>query len=198
MPHAARHLGRAADKIERGLLDVASATIDADAPQQERNPAMGRKGVRGLLAKQDVLRLQLRAILREHGGGDAAGLGDAAVRELDRDALVVVVDTAAGGKAGVKAGSTGSSGTTGSAGSVGGSTSNAAEGGGGDDGSVSAPEASAGVRLCAPSGARDIVEMVCTQGYDVDVGSMALRWERRTAIASEPRTGVWWVGKKSK
>ena len=61
------------------------------------------------------------------------------------------------------------------------------------DGSVSAPEASAGVRLCAPSGARDIVEMVCTQGYDVDVGSMALRWERRTAIASEPRTraGGW-------
>jgi coenzyme F420-reducing hydrogenase beta subunit len=57
----------------------------------------------------------------------------AMLREGHVDA-VVVVDSAAGGKAGVKAGSTGSSGTTGSAGSVGGSTSNAAEGGGGDDG----------------------------------------------------------------
>ncbi len=46
------------------LLDVAAATLDVVAPQPERNPAMGRRGVRGLLAKQQVLRMQLRAILR--------------------------------------------------------------------------------------------------------------------------------------
>ena len=46
------------------LLDVMAATLQVDAPQQERNPAMGRRGVRGLLENQDVLRRQLRAILR--------------------------------------------------------------------------------------------------------------------------------------
>lgn len=46
------------------LLDVAAATLAVKAPQPERNPAMGRRGVRGLLAKQQVLRMQLRAILR--------------------------------------------------------------------------------------------------------------------------------------
>lgn len=46
------------------LLDVAAATLEVRAPQPERNPAMGRRGVRGLLARQNVLRMQLRAILR--------------------------------------------------------------------------------------------------------------------------------------
>lgn len=46
------------------LLDVAAATLQVNVAQQERNPAMGRKGVRGLLLNQEVLRLQLRAILR--------------------------------------------------------------------------------------------------------------------------------------
>jgi phosphotransferase system enzyme I (PtsI) len=46
------------------LLDVAAATLEVKAPQPERNPAMGRRGVRGLLARKKVLRMQLRAILR--------------------------------------------------------------------------------------------------------------------------------------
>ncbi|MGC6488708.1 MAG: putative PEP-binding protein [Planctomycetota bacterium] len=46
------------------LLDVAAATLDAEPGPPERNPAMGRKGVRGLLSNQDMLRLQLRAVLR--------------------------------------------------------------------------------------------------------------------------------------
>jgi len=46
------------------LLDVAAATLRVVAPQPERNPSMGRRGVRGLLANQDVLRKQLRAVLR--------------------------------------------------------------------------------------------------------------------------------------
>jgi phosphoenolpyruvate-protein kinase (PTS system EI component) len=43
---------------------VAAAMLEPGQSQPERNPAMGRRGVRGLLANQDVLRLQLRAILR--------------------------------------------------------------------------------------------------------------------------------------
>jgi phosphotransferase system enzyme I (PtsI) len=56
------------------LLDVAAASIGVEQRHQERNPAMGQRGVRGLLANQDVLRLQLRAILRA-----AAGAGEVAV-----------------------------------------------------------------------------------------------------------------------
>ncbi len=52
------------------LLDVAAATLAPDARHQERNPAMGKRGVRGLLANQQVLRLQLRAILRAAAGCD--------------------------------------------------------------------------------------------------------------------------------
>jgi phosphoenolpyruvate-protein phosphotransferase len=46
------------------LLDVAAATFGPGPRLPERNPAMGQRGVRGLLAHQDVLRMQLRAILR--------------------------------------------------------------------------------------------------------------------------------------
>ena len=56
------------------LLDVMSATLDGSQRYQERNPAMGQRGARGLLAYRDVLRMQLRAILRA-----AAGAPDIAV-----------------------------------------------------------------------------------------------------------------------
>jgi phosphoenolpyruvate-protein phosphotransferase (PTS system enzyme I) len=46
------------------LLDVAAATLRVVVPQPERNPSMGCRGVRGLLSSQEVLRKQLRAILR--------------------------------------------------------------------------------------------------------------------------------------
>jgi phosphotransferase system enzyme I (PtsI) len=45
------------------LLDVTASTLDP-AAAAERNPALGLRGVRGLLANREVLRLQLRAILR--------------------------------------------------------------------------------------------------------------------------------------
>lgn len=50
------------------LLDVAAATLQPEQRNPERNPAMGRRGVRGLLANPDLLRLQLRAILRAAAG----------------------------------------------------------------------------------------------------------------------------------
>jgi len=56
------------------LLDLAAATLDAGHGSPERNPAMGRRGVRGLLANQDVLRLQLRAILRAAAGTDGVAM----------------------------------------------------------------------------------------------------------------------------
>jgi phosphotransferase system enzyme I (PtsI) len=46
------------------LLDVAAATLDTEKRNPERNPAMGARGVRGLFLHQDVLRMQVRAILR--------------------------------------------------------------------------------------------------------------------------------------
>ncbi|MFO1077071.1 MAG: phosphoenolpyruvate--protein phosphotransferase [Planctomycetota bacterium] len=56
------------------LLDVVAATIERGSAAQERNPAMGRRGVRGLLANQDVLRLQLRAILRAAAGSEGVAV----------------------------------------------------------------------------------------------------------------------------
>lgn len=55
------------------LLDVAAATLQVEAPRHERNPAMGRRGVRGLLARQETMRMQLRAILR--AAADAKNVG---------------------------------------------------------------------------------------------------------------------------
>lgn len=56
------------------LLDVAASAFWPDPKDAERNPAMGRRGVRGLLANQDVLRVQLRAILRAAAEHDAVGV----------------------------------------------------------------------------------------------------------------------------
>ncbi len=55
------------------LLDVAAGTLDPSLRVVERNPAMGMRGVRGLLRNQDVLRLQIRAILR--AAADTADTG---------------------------------------------------------------------------------------------------------------------------
>ncbi len=52
------------------LLDVAAATLDTEKRNPERNPAMGARGVRGLFLHQDVLRMQVRAILRAAAGRD--------------------------------------------------------------------------------------------------------------------------------
>lgn len=46
------------------LLDVSAGTLDPNQRLPERNPSMGMRGVRGLLRNQDVLRLQLRAVLQ--------------------------------------------------------------------------------------------------------------------------------------
>ncbi len=56
------------------LLDVAAATIDPERKVVERNPAMGMRGVRGLLQNQDLLRLQVRALLRAAAGSETTGV----------------------------------------------------------------------------------------------------------------------------
>lgn len=56
------------------LLDLPPATLGVEERHQERNPAMGRRGVRGLLANPDVLRLQLRAILRAAAGASGVAV----------------------------------------------------------------------------------------------------------------------------
>lgn len=66
--------GNPAQPVNFRLLDVAAGVFSPDAKDPERNPAMGRRGVRGLLANQDVLRLQLRAILRAAVGSEHVGV----------------------------------------------------------------------------------------------------------------------------
>jgi phosphoenolpyruvate-protein phosphotransferase (PTS system enzyme I) len=51
------------------LLDVMASTLQVER-RDERNPSMGLRGVRGLLANQEVMRLQMRAILRAAKGFD--------------------------------------------------------------------------------------------------------------------------------
>jgi len=65
--------GQQGHSVNFRLLDVAAATIDTERRVTERNPAMGMRGVRGLLQHQDLLRLQLRALLR--AAADRPGVG---------------------------------------------------------------------------------------------------------------------------
>lgn len=55
------------------LLDV-SASAYGEQRHQERNPTLGMRGVRGLLQHRDVLRMQLRAILRAAVGAKDIGV----------------------------------------------------------------------------------------------------------------------------
>ena len=56
------------------LLDVMASSRETEARHQERNPAMGQRGVRGLLADRDLLRLQLRALLRAAAGASGVSV----------------------------------------------------------------------------------------------------------------------------
>jgi phosphotransferase system enzyme I (PtsI) len=56
------------------LLDVMAATLGSGQRNQERNPAMGQRGVRGLLANNDVMRMQLRAVLRAAAGTEGTAV----------------------------------------------------------------------------------------------------------------------------
>jgi phosphotransferase system enzyme I (PtsI) len=66
--------GHPGQPVNFRLLDVAAGVFAPGAKDPERNPAMGRRGVRGLLANQDILRLQLRAILRAAAGTENVGV----------------------------------------------------------------------------------------------------------------------------
>jgi phosphotransferase system enzyme I (PtsI) len=66
-----RQHGRA---VNFRLLDVAGSTLLGDRAGTERNPALGLRGVRGLLLWQEVLRKQLRAILRAAAGRSDVGV----------------------------------------------------------------------------------------------------------------------------
>jgi phosphotransferase system enzyme I (PtsI) len=65
------HAGRT---IAFRLLDVQASTRDRELRHQERNPTLGLRGVRGLLADRDLLRLQLRAVLRAATGHDGVAV----------------------------------------------------------------------------------------------------------------------------
>lgn len=85
------------------LLDVA-AQAHGEQRLQERNPAMGLRGVRGLLANRDVLRLQLRAILRAAvGASEIAVLVPfvTALTDLQRVKAALIEERVALKKAGV-------------------------------------------------------------------------------------------------
>lgn len=106
--------GDTARPVAFRLLDVMAATLEARAQQagatdraaaQERNPAMGRRGVRGLLAHQEVMRMQLRAILRAACGIDEIAVlvpFVTGVPELQRVKAAVIEERLALNKAGVK------------------------------------------------------------------------------------------------
>ena len=66
--------GHPGQPVNFRLLDVAAGVFAPGDKDPERNPAMGRRGVRGLLANQDILRLQLRAILRAAAGTENVGV----------------------------------------------------------------------------------------------------------------------------
>lgn len=87
------------------LLDVAASTLD---PRRgpERNPALGLRGVRGLLLNQDILRRQLRAILRAAHGSQGIGVlvpFVTAVSELQRVKAAILEERIALRRAGLAA-----------------------------------------------------------------------------------------------
>jgi phosphoenolpyruvate-protein phosphotransferase len=61
-------------RVNFRLLDVAAGTLDPQIRAPERNPGMGMRGVRGLLKNQDLMRLQIRAILRAAEGTAETGI----------------------------------------------------------------------------------------------------------------------------
>lgn len=68
-------VGSADEAVSFRLLDVSGvAPIPGTQTADERNPALGIRGVRRLLRDPDVLRLQLRAILRAARGHDRAAI----------------------------------------------------------------------------------------------------------------------------
>jgi len=86
------------------LLDVMAATLEHHGAPQERNPALGRRGVRGLLANGEILRLQLRAILRAAAGAAEVGIVIPFVTglpELQRVKAALIEERVALNKAGV-------------------------------------------------------------------------------------------------
>lgn len=87
------------------LLDVSVPVIDP-ARGQERNPALGLRGVRGLLLNQEVMRRQLRAILRAAHGVEGIGVlvpFVTAVTELQRVKAAIMEERIALRRAGVPA-----------------------------------------------------------------------------------------------
>jgi len=67
--------GPSEDAVNFRLLDVSSLSGILNLPSHnERNPSMGMRGIRALLHDGDVLRLQLRAILRAAAGTDDTGV----------------------------------------------------------------------------------------------------------------------------
>ncbi len=86
------------------LLDASPTTLGLEPRHQERNPAMGQRGVRGLLAQKDVLRLQLRAILRAAAGASGVAVlvpFVTSVWELQRVKAALLEERVALKKAGV-------------------------------------------------------------------------------------------------
>ncbi len=77
LTHHYREVARQPDghPVQFRLLDIGSTTPAAGITHaSERNPALGRRGVRTLLEEPALLRLQLRAILRATAGVSGAAL----------------------------------------------------------------------------------------------------------------------------